>query len=791
MDDGLALTPPMGWNSWNKFGSNITEQLVREIADAMVESGMKDAGYEYVVIDDFWMAPERDAEGNLQPNPKTFPSGIKALADYVHGKGLKLGIYSSNGLRTCGGLPASLGYEEQDARKFAEWGVDYLKYDFCYSEVATSEIDRITVNGVTYEAEGADIGGGATIERFVRASGGKYVGNIGGGVYSGRIEFTNVEVPADGEYQLTLFYVHRTAPGNPRAVFLQVNEDEPQRLRLINYSFKTDAINSLTVTVRLHAGMNRLALYNNLATREITIQNYSRMRDALLATGRPIVFSICEWGTHAPWEWGAEVGHLWRTTGDITDSWGSVMSILDRQVGLSRYAGPGHWNDPDMLEVGNGDMSDTEYRAHFSLWALLNAPLMAGNDLRNMTKATREILTNKEVIAVNQDPAGIQGDKIRDDGDQEVWAKPLATGDRAVVLLNRGESAAEMVVDAGELGLPDAEAYVVRDLWARQDSVTTGPIRAFVPRHGVAMFRVRPGTAGEAPPRVSVSLKAEESPYILSGESKHLSATLVNDGPLAIEEIQMELAVPVGWSAVPVGADTPAEPAGPVSLVMLPTLAAGQMLTVGWVVTGPADLPRGTVELPLSLTYRYGQRAEQTAQGAQAGERAAMQSVTVETQTALTVPPAPPDRTSYLSDLEWVQAVNGWGPVERDRSNGETAAHDGRTLTIRRQTFAKGLGVHAPSEIVYYLGGKAAKFMAVVGVDDEARPGSVVFQVWGDGRKLYDSGVLKGSSSPQPVEADVRGVAELRLVVTDGGDGVNYDHADWADAKVIVTDEGL
>jgi alpha-galactosidase len=337
-----------------------------------------------------------------------------------------------------------------------------------------------------------------------------------------------------------------------------------------------------------------------------------------------------------------------------------------------------------------------------------------------------------------------------------------------------------MVVDAGELGLSDAEAYVVRDLWAHQDTVTTGPIRAFVPRHGVAMFRVRPGAEGEAPPRVSVSLKAEESPYILPGESKHLSATLVNDGPLAIEEIQMELAAPAGWSAAPALAATPASPASP---VIPPTLADGQMLTVGWVVTAPAGLPRGTVELPLSLTYRYGHGAGQTVQAAQLA--------TVTAQTALAVPPAPPAKTSYLSDLEWVQAVNGWGPVERDRSNGETAARDGRTLTIRRQTFVKGLGVHAPSEIVYYLGGKAAKFMAVVGVDDEARPGSVVFQVWGDGRRLYDSGVLKGSSSPQPVEVDVRGVAELRLVVTDGGDGVNYDHADWADAKVIVTDEGL
>lgn len=300
------------------------------------------------------------------------------------------------------------------------------------------------------------------------------------------------------------------------------------------------------------------------------------------------------------------------------------------------------------------------------------------------------------------------------------------------------------------------------------------------------MFRIRPGSAGEAPPRVSISVTAEASPYILPGESKHLSATLVNDGPVAIEEVAMDAVTPAGWSAIPVGADTSAVPASLASAAMATTLAAGQSMTVGWVVTAPGDLPRGTVELPFSLNYRYGQGAEQTAQGVQAGERATTQTVTVKTQTTLTVPPAPPTGTSYLSDLEWVQAVNGWGPVERDRSNGETLAGDGRPLTIRRQTFAKGLGVHARSEIVYYLGGKAAKFTAVVGVDDEARAGSVVFQVWGDGRKLYDSGVLKGSSAPQQVEVDVRGAAELKLVVTDAGDGINYDHADWADARVVL-----
>lgn len=506
MNDGLARTPPMGWNSWNKFSCHIDENIVREIADAMVSTGMKDAGYEYVVIDDCWMAPTRDANGNLQPDSRTFPHGIKALADYVHSKGLKFGIYSCNGTRTCQGLPASLGYEEQDARLFASWDVDYLKYDFCYSEKAVCEIDKITVDGVDYEAEAPEnvIEGGAAIGFLSKCSGERCVSQIGEG--SGSLEFTSVHVPRAGCYQLTIQYVHRGGDVGPRAVFMSVNGKEGQRLRLINWTYERDAVSTLEVPVELQEGGNRIRFYNPYTSREITIQNYTKMSQALQATGRPIVFSLCEWGTHRPWEWGAPIAHLWRTTGDIFDKWESVLSILDRQVGLERYAGPGGWNDPDMLEVGNGGMTATEYRAHFSLWCLLNAPLMAGNDLRHMDEETRAILTNKEVIAVNQDPAGVQGSRIRKDGDQEVWAKVLANGDRAVILFNRGESDTLMEVSLAELGFGDAGGtaasagaagapgahYVARDLWEHRDVAFNGEgkLRAVVPGHGVAMFRV-------------------------------------------------------------------------------------------------------------------------------------------------------------------------------------------------------------------------------------------------------------------------------------------------------------
>ena len=375
LDDGLARTPPMGWNSWNALRLNINEDLVKQVADVMVEKGLKDAGYEYLVIDDGWQIA-RDDEGSIVVDPQKFPSGIKALADYVHSRGLKFGLYSDAGTKTCGGFPGSLGHEYQDARTYAAWGVDYLKYDWC---------------------------------------------NTG-------------------------------------------NQSAPD--------------------------------------------SYALMRDALRAAGRPIVLSICEWGTSKPWLWARDVGHLWRTTFDIRPCWDcgkpahskgvlienfiGFTKILDLQVDLEPYAGPGHWNDPDMLEVGNGELTYDENKAHFSLWSILAAPLMLGNDVRDMTPEVHGIVTNREVIAVNQDPLGRQGRKIRDDGDLEVWSKELADGSRAVVLFNRSDQAADIGFSWPEIGLPEYLSLQVRDLWQHEDvGAFDGSYSARVPSHGVAMIRVR------------------------------------------------------------------------------------------------------------------------------------------------------------------------------------------------------------------------------------------------------------------------------------------------------------
>lgn len=368
-----AQTPPMGWNSWNKFGCNVSEKLIMDMADKMVETGMKDAGYEYVVIDDCWQV-DRDSLGFIQADPDRFPHGMKYLADYIHSKGLKFGLYSCAGSYTCQGRPGSRGHQFQDALMYAKWGVDFLKYDWCSDE-----------------------------------------------------------------------------------------------------------------------GQNAQAAY-------------ATMSDAIKESGRPIILSICEWGEHEPWKWGKGIGHLWRVTADIRDcyqclfDWGGVgvLNVIDKMADLYPYAGPGHWNDAEMLEVGNGGMTKDEYITHFSMWCMLAAPLMAGNDLTKMDKDTHEILTNKEVIAVDQDPMGEQGRRFMDMGEKEIWAKPLSNGELAVCFLNRTDFPwkldynwrAQTIYFANEVNI-HANEYVIRDLWKHKDIGTTAQnTKTTIPAHGVLMVRL-------------------------------------------------------------------------------------------------------------------------------------------------------------------------------------------------------------------------------------------------------------------------------------------------------------
>ncbi|MET3986885.1 alpha-galactosidase [Streptomyces sp. PvR034] len=515
LPDGQALTPPMGFNNWNSTHcrAEFNESMVKGIADLFVAKGLKAAGYQYVNLDDCWALPNRNAQGDLVADPARFPNGITAVADYVHGKGLKFGIYTSAGTKTCdtAGFPGGLGHEQQDANLFASFGVDYLKYDNCNNQGVDAK------------------------------------------------------------------------------------------------------------------------------------KRYTAMRDALRNTGRPIVFSLCEWGQNQPWNWAADVGHLWRTTGDIGDSWSSMINIAHANQGLAQYAGPGHWNDPDMLEVGNGGMTAVEYRTHFSLWSMMAAPLLIGSDLRKASAETFATLSNADVIALDQDPLGRQGTVVSSSGGLVVMVKELQNGDRAVSLTNETGSTATVSTTMDALGIGGRAPYSLKDLWTKATSTTDGPgLSASVPPHATTVYRISPGA------------------------------------------------------------------------------------------------------LPL-----------------------------------------PPAGTSALSDLHWTGASNGWGPVELDRSNGEQAAGDGRTLTVGGVTYAKGLGVHAASTVTYHLGGRCSTLTVDVGVDDEkGSNGSVVFQVYRDAVEVADSGLLTTADSARKLTADLTGGRTLKLVVTDGGNGINSDHADWAAPRI-------
>ncbi|WP_204328119.1 NPCBM/NEW2 domain-containing protein [Streptomyces aureoverticillatus] len=629
LPDGLALTPPMGFNNWNATHcrADFDESMVKGIADIFVQKGLKDAGYEYVNLDDCWALPQRDANGKLVPDPKRFPNGIKAVADYVHSKGLKLGIYTSAGTKTCNtaGFPGGLGHERSDAQQFADWGVDYLKYDNCNNQGVDAK------------------------------------------------------------------------------------------------------------------------------------KRYIAMRDALKAasetTGRPIVYSICEWGENKPWEWAADVGHLWRTTGDISDNWGSMLSIMKQNLPLAQHAGPGRWNDPDMLEVGNGGMTATEYRTHFSMWSIMAAPLLIGSDLRKVSPETFDILGNKEVIAVDQDPLGKQGHVVSSTGGRWVVAKEMKDGSRAVALFNETGSAQTVSTTARAVGLPAADGYTLRDLWKHESYNVADTISATVPAHGTVLVRVSADDKWQDKPP-AVDLGADGRPLVEAGKAEKLLTKVANRGSTNARDVRVSLAGPSGWG---LKATSPTRASA---------LRTGEILGTSWQVTAPRDAKPGTYTLDLKASHR-----------APGGGR-----VPLELPLTAQVVVAPPAGDSALSGLPWLSSTNGWGPVEKDTSNGESDAGDGNPITIGGKVYAKGLGVHADSSVEYYAGGACEKLTAQVGVDDEkATKGTVAFQVWADDKLAASTGVLTTADPAQALSADVTGAEVVRLVVTDGGDGIDSDHADWAE----------
>ena len=641
LDNGLARTPYLGWNTYYGLGSQFDEQTIKSEADAIVSRGLKAAGYKYVWIDGGWWSGTRDGQGNITVDPSQWPDGMKAVADYIHSKGLLAGIYTDAGEDGCGGAnQGSYGHYQQDTDQFAAWGYDAVKVDFC---------------------------GGTAMH------------------------------------------------------------------------------------------LDPAVAYGNF-------------RDALLnnSSHRPMLFNICnpmvpeyhgvpyDRSAYVSYTFGPDTGNSWRTYSDIgfvhSIQWSDVLRNYDKNALHPEAAGPGHWNDPDYLGPELG-MTPAEAQAQVSLWAVAAAPLIIGSDVRALSQQTIDMLTNRDVLAVDQDSLGVQGTRISAQGDGDVWVKPLANGDRAVALLNRGPDPQTISTTAAAVGLPRAGSYTLHNLWSGTSTVTASTIGATVPGNSAVLVRVSPGgPAGGAPdtdlsaPQLPATPGAQQR-LILPGQQTAVRATFRNAGRVPVTNVRLSLSAPSGWTVA--GGTAPT------------TVAPGASLTATWQVTPPRGTLPGGYALSDTATYTWGGTSTATRTG----------------QLSVAVPPTPPSGSGYLSDDTWLQASSGWRVPMLDQSVGTGP------IRMLGTTYAKGIGVASPSRVDYYLGGNCTHLSGTVGIDDavnfDPTGGTATFTVAGDGQPKWDSGVVD-RTAPKTFDVDLTGVTLLSLQVGDGGDGTYNDRADWA-----------
>ena len=521
-NNGVALTPPMGWSSWNTFRNSIDEKLIKDTAEAMKKTGLLDAGYQYVNLDDCWQSSMRTQDGRLQGDLTRFPRGMKPLIEEINQLGFKVGLYTSNGTGTCEDLPASLYNEAIDADTLAEWGVEYFKYDFCHNEAIPTiapAIIKITLGKpgeedfLEMQAEHGIVSKGAKVTADEKVEGGYMVSNLCGGL--GELLFDTIEASEDGDYTLTI--VFRKGGMKRKFLVCQVNgEKEYDCYFPSSKGFTPDG--RLQIVINLKKGINTLKFYNPVASRMDSAQRqYTLMgRELQRATRefaekngtpeKPICYSLCEWGMNQPWKWGAKAGNLWRTTHDIKPFWASMLAIYEMNVRLYKHAQIGAWNDPDMLEVGVGKLNMEENRTHFSLWCMMAAPLILGNDIRKFINTdgsvdednkVLEILKNKDLIAVDQDKRGIQAKRIFTDGFSDILAKPLENHELAVCLFNKTNKPREMSVSLAKLhsdpfvDLPIKNNYEATNLWEKETFPLKDKIQVTVAPHGVVVYKIK------------------------------------------------------------------------------------------------------------------------------------------------------------------------------------------------------------------------------------------------------------------------------------------------------------
>ncbi len=522
-NNGVAQTPPMGWSSWNTFRNHIDQDMIMEVAEAMVNSGLADAGYKYVNLDDCWQSSMRDSDGKLQGDLRTFSRGIPQLIKDINQLGLKVGLYSSNGTLTCEDMPASLGNEELDAKTLASWGCEFFKYDFCHSHpisgdcpaIEKIELNRIDTNDFNslevLKPEDAEFTGMAKIIKLSELPSGQAIGFLNHG--AGCATFKVISLPK-GKYALTVVHqktFRRTDSYAQITINGKVYEMFFPRGKGFSDSGRTQ------IVVDLKDGENVITVQNPIATvADSSYIQYKRMGDALKnatkewakftnTPEKPIVYSICEWGTAKPWDWGRKAGNMWRTTHDIMPIWKSIVLLYDFTIKKYAAAGPGGWNDPDMLEVGNGKLTEDENRAHFSLWCMMAAPLMLGNDIRKFVDGNNnavegnsalKIVTNKQLIAIDQDTLGKPAKRLKKVTGVDIIARPLANGDTALCLFNRSAGNKNIHLNLKELladeylDTPQVDQYELHDLWSDERN-TASAVSASLPKHSVKVYRIK------------------------------------------------------------------------------------------------------------------------------------------------------------------------------------------------------------------------------------------------------------------------------------------------------------
>lgn len=755
----VRRTPMMGWSSWNAFGANIDETKIRQTADVMHASGLLAAGYEYVNVDDGYQSRSRDGNGNVGYN-QSFASGMKSLGDYIHDKGLMYGIYTANGIETCLGYPGMEYNEERDSAAYASYGVDFIKVDYCLREVisysTTEKIYRISACGTTYPATAENCRGGAVFD-------GEGIGMIEQNI--GYAEFS-VSAPTTGKHAVTVDYKQTAQDRLP--LFIRINDEENYRVYYLPYRST-----SITVMLPLKAGTNTISLGNPIrpAQKEYdgTALTYAFISDALdeaareyaAANGeltRQIKMEICEWGGHSPWLWGPNFATMWRTGNDINASWEAVNNCYNHCVQFYAYAKPGAFNDPDILEVGNiQGITLTQEKTHFSLWCMMNSPLLLGNDIRNMRPEILEIITNEDAIAINQDARAIPCIRYLQSEGVDYLAKPLTEGRMAIAVYNtKAEpvsgtiSLAQMAQRAQRINsefydkhfdLKASDIYYAYEVWSKKTVAMSDTLSFQCEPYGVCMYII-----DTEPMVVEDSIQIElKSAYTMEENTRQDFTFGLFNASEAPTEISGNVSVSDGFTVS--------------SSNFSYTLGAFENKQCPFTITAASE--NGTITIHYTARFANGKEETKSYSSALfAGKKAG--------EGALTV----------------ANSLYAMGGYQTYRDN---LSFDMNPLTVGGTVYSSGIGVHAGSDVVYYLGGQSWLFKASMGLDDEqAQNNNVIFEVWGDDALLYRSpAISKGMVKELCIYVENK--ETLHLVVTQGNDGHDaYDHADWITPRLVA-----